>query len=274
MSRCRVSRAALSQPLSRPLQPLSTKMRRPATSTKLTYQTSCAAGQSVRSSTTDVPVQLLLYLDDQFGYTVRHEIVCLRRTGNRIMMSHTARVKLARQLGPSPMPAALAYWVVGLGFCLAAWQIDKMDHVIGSIMLGLSTFVNLFCFMQGVNRMRRALARSLTLYRAAFLDLNPEHVCHEAGFIVMDGRRGMLVCNGRVASYADITRIVCVSTWLANKIELYGRTRFPLILGFRDRDSLLEHGRALRADIARARGTEPEFVLKDERATADTPAGA
>ena len=190
------------------------------------------------------------------------------------MMSHAARVQLARQLGPSPMPAALAYWAVGLGFCLVAWQVDKIDHVIGSIMLGLSTFVNLFCFMQGVNRMRRALARSLTLYRAAFLDLNPEHVCHEAGFIVMDGQRGMLVCNGRVARYADITRVVCASTWLANKIELYGRSRFPLILGFADKDSLLEHCRTLRADITQARGAEPDFVLKDDRAEADNTAGA
>ena len=191
------------------------------------------------------------------------------------MMPRAARIQLARQLGPSPMPAALAYWAVGLGFCLAAWQIDKMDHVIGSIMLGLSTFVNLFCFMQGVNRMRRALARSLTLYRAAWLDLNPEHVSHEAGFIVIDGRRGMLICNGRVARYADITRVVCASTWLANKIELYGRSRFPLILGFADNASLLEHCRALRDDITRARGAEPEFVLmKDDRAAADHAASA
>lgn len=190
------------------------------------------------------------------------------------MMPHAARVNLARQLGPSPMPAALAYWATGLGFCFAAWKIDQHDHVIGSIMLGLSTFVNLFCFMQGVNRMRRALARSLTLYRAAFLNLNPEHVCHEAGFIVMDNQRGILVCNGRVARYADITRVVCASTWLANKIELHGRTRFPLILGFMDRDSMLEHCRALREGITHARGAEPEFILKDERAAANNTAGA
>ena len=121
----------------------------------------------------------------------------------------------------------------------------------------------------------RALARSLTLYRAAWLDLNPEHVSHEAGFIVMDGRRGMLICNGRVARYADITRVVCASTWLANKIELYGRSRFPLILGFADNASLLEHCRALRDDITRARGAEPEFVLmKDDRAAADHAASA
>ncbi len=190
------------------------------------------------------------------------------------MMPRAARVHLARRLGPSPMPAALAYWATGLGFCLAAWKIDQIDHVTGSIMLGLSTFINLFCFMQGVNRMRRALARSLTLYRAAFLNLTPEHVCHEAGFIVMDGRRGILICNGRVMHYADITRVVCTSTWLANKIELHGRTRFPLVLGFMNRDSMLEHCHALREAIAHARGSDPEFVLKDERATANNTASA
>jgi|GEM_PF-6371841 len=171
---------------------------------------------------------------------------------------------LAARLGPNPLPTGLAFWLFGVGFCLAAWQIHKVSHVTGSILLGLSTFVNFFCFVRGLNFIRRAVSRYRTIRKTEQLGLSIEKVYYRGGFIVIDDERGCLVCNGRAADYRTITKITCTSTWLLQKLELYGCGRMPIVAGFADRETLFAVSRNLRAAIRSLTGKEPEYGVVDE----------
>ena len=189
-----------------------------------------------------------------------------------IFMSASAASSLAVRLGPSPLPRGLAFWIAGPAFCTAAWYIHIYNHVFGSILLGLSAFVNFFCFVQGLNAVRRAAARWLTIRKTIKLQLCPDTVYYQAGFIAADTARGILVCNGRAADYRSISKIICKSTWQAQKLELYGCGRLPLILGFSDRDTLFAAGKRLCADICLITGSTPEYTIQDMLAVrADEP---
>ena len=177
----------------------------------------------------------------------------------------------ASRMGTNPLWGGLAFWGAGILFCLIAWQVHKVNHTAGSILLGLSTFVNIFCFMQGLNRLRRAAARMSTIYRAARMGLSADTVYSRAGYVVTDDTRGYLVCNGHIADYRSITKIICKSTWLAHKLELYGCGRMPLIVGFPDRQTLFVAGEKLCTSIRMLTGSKPEYIIHDELAPPPAP---
>ena len=170
---------------------------------------------------------------------------------------------LAERLGRDPFPHALKFWAIGVGFCFAALEVNEHDAVWGPIMMGLATFVNFFCFVQGVNHAKRAIARWRTLYKAHKLKLSPDTVYNAAGFIVIDLTRGYLICNGRVADFKKVTRLVCKSNFMVHKIDLLGPWRIPITIGFVNSQTLFTAADALRDSIRAITGQDPEFEYAD-----------
>ncbi len=136
-----------------------------------------------------------------------------------------------------------------MGFCLLAWHVHEANHVAGSILMGLSIFVNLFCFLLGLNHVRRAWARWRTLVRSQKMLLAPEMTAYGASFLVSDLSRGILVCDGHLVRFCDITHSESASTGLAHRLILHGCKPDPIVIGFPDRQSLLSSGEQLRAAI-------------------------
>ncbi len=180
--------------------------------------------------------------------------------------------KTSLLLGKTPFWSGLCFWLTGLIFCLFAWELNKFFPTHGPIVLGLSSFVNMFCFFQGLNKMRRAGARALTLFRAWRQNLVPGWGWGDAGFMLVDDRQGFFVGNGTLVDFRQITKITCYSTALSHRLQffLYSKNPLrPLEIGVKDHAALLCAAQRLREAIISYTHKELDVLVIDTLYTAD-----
>lgn len=194
------------------------------------------AHRSARKTTMDIPHGMNKKKLD-------HTSADLRGPSPLACNTHTS----ADLLGPSPLAWGLAFWAAGILYCFSAWHIHAASPMIGLGLMGMSPPVTMYCFFNGLSRLKRAWLHGRTLRTAARLQLAPSWGSGLAGFFLVDEQRGICVANGKSLEFSQVTELECRSTHMAHRLFLRGGTascRTPLEIGFGSQQAL--HVAALR----------------------------
>lgn len=156
---------------------------------------------------------------------------------------HTA----SNLLGPSPVWRGLAFWLSGVLYCFVAWHVHAASPMIGLGLMGMSPMVTMYCFFNGLSRLKRSWLYWRTIKTATRLALDPVWGSGLAGFFLVDEKRGICVANGKSLDFSHVTELECRSTHMAHRLFIRaeaGAGTAPLEIGFGSEQAL--HVAALR----------------------------
>lgn len=169
-------------------------------------------------------------------------------------------------LGPNPLWTGLQYWGFTVLMAAMAWEGAVRFPRAGLVLIGITPFVNLYCFFRGLTAMGQALRRLGTVRAARRLGLRPDWGCSSGGFMLLDEEQGLWAGNGKGGTLAGLGRLVRHTDGQAHYLEFWpqGAERPLARVGFGSEAELEEVALRVEAAVRRAGGA-PEMARVDPR---------
>jgi len=135
-------------------------------------------------------------------------------------------------LGSPPLKKWILCWFFAVLIPTGAWYLSQAVVIPGIIAVGISPFVALFLFFNGLNAAARSKLFLLTAMKAKKLGIVPTWGSGSAGYILVDDTQHLWAANGEGGELKLIEELQIDSTSLAHTISILRANKINLIIGF------------------------------------------